>query len=147
MASRVVGEGGRGPGFMVCATMSGMVEILQDDTTGSVNGFNRPAPSQERKRTSVIPSNRRLHYGFHPISNDGLVFRAEKVRLVVVVVDSEPITTRIHVFVHCNLVTYDIDITFYFRLLISATFTIQHSHSHPSLRKSTYRLAVTFQAI
>ena len=43
MASRAVGEGGRGPGFMACATMSGIVEILQDDTTGSANGFHQSA--------------------------------------------------------------------------------------------------------
>lgn len=35
MASRAVGEGGRGAGFMAWATVKGMVGILLDETTGS----------------------------------------------------------------------------------------------------------------
>ncbi len=35
VASRAVGEGGRGAGFIACATVKGMVGILHDDITGS----------------------------------------------------------------------------------------------------------------
>ena len=37
MASRAVGEGGRGAGFIVCATAKGIVGILHEDTTGPIN--------------------------------------------------------------------------------------------------------------
>jgi hypothetical protein len=35
VASRAVGDGGRGAGFMACATVRGIVGILHDDITGS----------------------------------------------------------------------------------------------------------------
>jgi len=35
VASRAVGDGGRGEGFIACATIRGIVGILQDDMTGS----------------------------------------------------------------------------------------------------------------
>ena len=35
VAARAEGEGGRGAGFMACATTRGIVGILQEDTTGS----------------------------------------------------------------------------------------------------------------
>jgi hypothetical protein len=37
VAARAVGEGGRGAGFIACATIKGMVGILTDDTTGSAH--------------------------------------------------------------------------------------------------------------
>ena len=37
MASRAVGEGGRGAGFIVCATAKGIVGMLHEDTTGPIN--------------------------------------------------------------------------------------------------------------
>lgn len=36
VAARAVGEGGLGAGFIACATVSGMVGMLTEDTTGSV---------------------------------------------------------------------------------------------------------------
>lgn len=38
MASRCEGEGGRGAGFMVCATARGIVGMLHDEITGSIAG-------------------------------------------------------------------------------------------------------------
>jgi hypothetical protein len=35
VAARAVGDGGRGAGFMACATIKGMVGILHEETTGS----------------------------------------------------------------------------------------------------------------
>ena len=35
VASRAVGEGGRGAGFIACATVKGMVGMLHEDMTGS----------------------------------------------------------------------------------------------------------------
>ena len=46
VAARAVGEGGLGAGFIACATVSGMVGILTEDTTGSVS----------KKRVSRIAS-------------------------------------------------------------------------------------------
>jgi hypothetical protein len=37
VASRAVGDGGRGDGFIACATIRGIVGILQDDMTGSTS--------------------------------------------------------------------------------------------------------------
>jgi hypothetical protein len=40
IASRAVGDGGRGAGFMACATISGIVGMLHDDITGSNTKVN-----------------------------------------------------------------------------------------------------------
>lgn len=37
VAARAVGEGGRGAGFIACATVRGIVGILHEDTTGSIH--------------------------------------------------------------------------------------------------------------
>lgn len=62
--------------------------------------------------TRVISSDCSLHNRFHPFTDDILLGRAEEMRLVGVMHDSESIASRIGVLICKDLVTYDIDISF-----------------------------------
>lgn len=64
-----------------------------------------------RGRTCIISANGSLHDGLHPVSNNRLLVRAEKVHLIVVVLDPESVSARIHVFVDSDFVTQNVDIT------------------------------------
>lgn len=48
MASRCEGEGGRGAGFMVCATARGIVGMLHDEITGSIAGEGEQNMNSDR---------------------------------------------------------------------------------------------------
>ena len=93
MAARAEGEGGRGAGFIACATVKGIVGILQDDTTGAIE--RRSLASDDRVIQPVLTgvTNRRFH---HPILYNRLILSAEVMRLVRLLLDSESILPRVH---------------------------------------------------
>lgn len=95
-----------------------------------------------KKLTGIIPTNRRLHNSLHPVPQNRLLIRAEKVGLIVVVVDTEPISSRVHVLVHGDLVPNDIDIPLDLRLL-----KVSSVNSDTEQAKSTNRRTSTLQAI
>lgn len=110
---------------MACATVRGIVGILHEDTTGSVQTIffckNQRRGGVHRMNrgyaTRIIPVNRCLHDRFHPVPNNSLLVRAKVMRLVLFVVDPESVTPRIQILVHRNLVPYDVNVAFDFRFL------------------------------
>jgi len=59
VASRAVGDGGRGAGFIACATIKGMVGMLHDDTTGP-SEFN-PMSQKKKKPAEFLCSGTHLY--------------------------------------------------------------------------------------
>ncbi len=51
-AAIAVGEGGRGAGFMACATIKGIVGMLQDEITGPSKGLGRIINGRYRQETN-----------------------------------------------------------------------------------------------
>lgn len=115
MASRAVGDGGRGAGFMACATTRGIVGILHDEMTGSTERKKVNKIKDEGlagQHTRVISINCSLHDRLHPLANDRLLIRTEEVRwFVMVMVNSESITTRIQSFVHGHFVPINVEVS------------------------------------
>jgi hypothetical protein len=56
VAARAVGEGGLGPGFIACATVSGMVGMLTEDTTGSVKAHEHDGVASNRRKMGTHSS-------------------------------------------------------------------------------------------
>jgi hypothetical protein len=96
------------------------VGILHDDMTGSGKAghlINVDLPQVCEQLTRIISGDGRFHDRFHPVTDDGLLVRAEIICLVVIVLNTKTITTRIHILVVHNLVANDIDEAFHFCLL------------------------------
>ena len=120
VAARAVGDGGLGAGFIACATVSGMVGMLTEDTTGSVKACGHWRQSQGRRvweRTRVVSADGGLHDGLHPLTYDALIFGTKIVRLICLVNDPESITSRVNILVRNDLVADDIDISLDLRFL------------------------------
>ena len=56
VAARAVGEGGLGAGFIACATVSGIVGMLTEDTTGSVKAYVHDGIASKRRRMGTHSS-------------------------------------------------------------------------------------------
>lgn len=95
-------------------------------------------------RTSVVPSNSSLHNRLHPIPNDSLLVRAEILRLVMLVVDPEPISAGVHILVHCDFIPSNIGVSFDLRLLKGMRY---HQRLPAHEKTETYSLAGTLQAV
>lgn len=119
VAARAEGEGGRGAGFIACATVRGIVGILQDDTTGSEKTYLSTNHYEKDKQahTGEVSVNRSLHESLHPFSNDHLLLRAEEMRRLAVVNNPESIFSRIRVLVRNYFIPLHFDVSFNFRLL------------------------------
>lgn len=94
--------------------------MLQDETTAPAKENRhetRPIHKFQEVLTRVIPANSSLHDRLHPLPDNSLFGRAEKVRLVGVVYNSEAISSRISILIGKNLVPNDVDISLDLRFL------------------------------
>jgi hypothetical protein len=118
VASRAPGEGGRGAGFIACATVRGIVGMLHEEMTGPGDARCQNAKKKRRQIvTCVVPTDRSLHNGLHPIPHDSFLVRRKVVRLVVIVIDAETVLARVDVLVDGDLVADDMNVPFYLREL------------------------------
>lgn len=139
VASRAVGEGGRGAGFTAWATSNVIVAIiLTDDMTGSEqNNSQCNSNKMAGRHTDVIPVDGRIHDNFHLIPNHLLLVRAEVVRPVRIVVYPEVVLFRTNGLVHADFVPDDVDLSFSFdlRLLqIPKSASVDRQGSHCNLQ-------------
>lgn len=95
---------------MVWATAKGIVGMLQDETTGPASTVSPAHGDEITILTGIVSANGGLHDGLHPLTDDCLLFRAEVVSLVVVVVDTETVAARIESFVYCHSVSMDVNV-------------------------------------
>lgn len=102
-----VGEGGRGGGFIVCATASGMVLIFEDDVTGATSRHCQPDTPVDApiSLTRVVSPDSGLHERFHPIPRHDTVTRAEVVRCICLVKRFEPVLSSVNSAVRHELVS------------------------------------------
>ena len=84
-----------------------------------------PHGSHKKSLTTIVPPDCCLHQSFHPLPHDMLFDRAEEVRLLRVMNDSESVSTRVNILVRNNLVTNDVDITLDFGFLEEKSFQLQ----------------------
>ena len=65
----------------------------------------------KRARTGIIPQNRSFHDSLHPITNNTLLLRAKIMCLVMVMIDPEPISSRVNILINCDFISNDVDIS------------------------------------
>lgn len=118
--------------------------MLHDEMTGSGDGSATRKVHNDGRLTCVITSNGRLHDSLHPLSNDRLVIRAEKVHLVLLVLNAESVLARVHILVHSDPVPDDVDVALDLRLLKRGGGS---APARPLRFQHAYRWTLALQAI
>ena len=120
-ASRCVGEGGRGAGFIACATVSGMVGRLADEMTGpAFQVISMICVQSGGQHTSVIPVNGSLHKRLHPITDHSMLIRGKRMWLVRIVDDPESVSSGADRIIRNDFISPNIDISLHFGFLFTS---------------------------
>lgn len=143
VASLAPGDGGRGAGFIAWATMSGIVGILHEDTTGPAMAtiVNTPVRSYSHERTCIVSPDGSLHDRLHPFPNHRFFIRAEVVRLVLIVVDPEAVPPRAQVLVNSHLVPMNVHVS------LQARFLLYHVSEQTSIIHNQGKKRTFFSAL
>ena len=67
--------------------------------------------NKNKTHTGIIPQNRGFHDGLHPIPNNTLLFRAEVMSLIMIMINPETISSGINILINCNLISNNMDIS------------------------------------